>query len=26
VTHLDSTDFEMENYQSHPPIKAPLSN
>ena len=26
VTHLDNTDFEMENYQSHPTIKAPLSN
>jgi thymidylate synthase len=26
VTHLDNTDFEMENYQSHPSIKAPLSN
>jgi thymidylate synthase len=26
VTHLDSTDFEIENYQSHPTIKAPLSN
>jgi thymidylate synthase len=24
--HLDSTDFQLENYQSHPPIKAPLSN
>jgi thymidylate synthase len=23
---LDSTDFQLENYQSHPPIKAPLSN
>jgi thymidylate synthase len=26
VTHLDNTDFEMVNYQSHPSIKAPLSN
>ena len=26
VTHLDNTDFEMENYQSHSTIKAPLSN
>jgi thymidylate synthase len=26
VTHLDNTDFEMENYQSHPKISAPLSN
>jgi len=26
VTHLDNTDFEMENYQSHPSIKASLSN
>ena len=26
VTHLDNTDFEIENYQSHPTIKAPLSN
>jgi thymidylate synthase len=26
VTHLDNTDFEIENYQSHPSIKAPLSN
>jgi thymidylate synthase len=25
-THLDSTDFQVENYQSHPHIKAPLSN
>jgi thymidylate synthase len=24
--HLDSTDFQIENYQSHPSIKAPLSN
>ena len=24
--HLDSTDFQLENYQSHPAIKAPLSN
>jgi thymidylate synthase len=26
ITHLDNTDFEIENYQSHPTIKAPLSN
>jgi thymidylate synthase len=26
VIHLDNTDFEMENYQAHPTIKAPLSN
>jgi thymidylate synthase len=26
VTHLDNTDFVIENYQSHPSIKAPLSN
>jgi thymidylate synthase len=26
VTHLDNTDFTIENYQSHPTIKAPLSN
>jgi thymidylate synthase len=26
VTHLDNTDFVIENYQSHPTIKAPLSN
>jgi thymidylate synthase len=26
VTHLDNTDFEIENYQSHSTIKAPLSN
>ena len=25
-THLDNTDFIIENYQSHPSIKAPLSN
>jgi thymidylate synthase len=25
-SHLDNTDFEIENYQSHPSIKAPLSN
>jgi len=25
-SHLDNTDFELENYQSHPAIKAPLSN
>jgi thymidylate synthase len=24
--HLDSKDFQIENYQSHPAIKAPLSN
>ncbi len=24
--HLDSNDFTLENYQSHPTIKAPLSN
>jgi thymidylate synthase len=24
--HLDPTDFQVENYQSHPSIKAPLSN
>jgi thymidylate synthase len=24
--HLDPTDFQIENYQSHPSIKAPLSN
>lgn len=26
LTHLDSTDFIIENYQSHPTIKMPLSN
>ena len=26
ITHLDNTDFVIENYQSHPSIKAPLSN
>jgi thymidylate synthase len=26
ITHLDNTDFILENYQSHPSIKAPLSN
>jgi thymidylate synthase len=26
ITHLDNTDFSIENYQSHPTIKAPLSN
>jgi thymidylate synthase len=26
ITHLDNTDFIIENYQSHPAIKAPLSN
>ena len=25
-THLNPTDFQVENYQSHPSIKAPLSN
>jgi thymidylate synthase len=25
-THLDNTDFVLENYQSHPSIKMPLSN
>jgi len=25
-THLEPTDFTIENYQSHPTIKAPLSN
>ena len=25
-THLDNTDFQLENYQSHPAIKIPLSN
>jgi thymidylate synthase len=25
-THLDVDDFQIENYQSHPAIKAPLSN
>jgi len=25
-THLDNTDFVIENYESHPTIKAPLSN
>ena len=24
--HLDNTDFSLDNYQSHPSIKAPLSN
>ena len=24
--HLDPKDFQLENYQSHPAIKAPLSN
>ena len=24
--HLDPDDFVIENYQSHPTIKAPLSN
>jgi thymidylate synthase len=26
IGHLDPTDFILENYQSHPSIKAPLSN
>lgn len=26
ITHLDNTDFKIENYQSHPTIKAQLSN
>jgi thymidylate synthase len=26
LNHLENTDFVMENYQSHPTIKAPLSN
>jgi thymidylate synthase len=26
ITHLDNTDFVIESYQSHPTIKAPLSN
>jgi len=26
VTHLDNTDFVLEDYQSHPKITAPLSN
>jgi thymidylate synthase len=26
IGHLDNTDFQLENYQSHPSIKAPLSN
>jgi thymidylate synthase len=26
ISHLDPTDFVIENYQSHPAIKAPLSN
>jgi thymidylate synthase len=25
-SHLENTDFELVNYQSHPAIKAPLSN
>ena len=25
-SHLDINDFELKNYQSHPAIKAPLSN
>ena len=26
IGHLDNIDFQVENYQSHPTIKAPLSN
>jgi thymidylate synthase len=26
LTHLDNIDFVVENYQSHPSIKMPLSN
>jgi thymidylate synthase len=26
LSHLDNTDFVVENYQSHPTIKMPLSN
>jgi len=26
ITHLDNSDFDILNYQSHPTIKAPLSN
>ena len=26
ISHLDNTDFELVNYQSHPRIKMPLSN
>jgi len=26
ISHLDNTDFELVNYQSHPKIKIPLSN
>jgi len=26
ITHLDNSDFELENYQSHPKIYFPLSN
>lgn len=26
ISHLDNTDFELVNYQSHPKIKMPLSN
>jgi thymidylate synthase len=26
LTNLDSSDFKIENYQSHPTIKFPLSN
>jgi thymidylate synthase len=26
ITHLDASDFVLENYKSHPTIKAPLSN
>jgi thymidylate synthase len=26
ITHLSTSDFIIDNYQSHPTIKAPLSN
>ena len=26
INHLDPSDFKIENYEAHPPIKAPLSN
>ncbi len=26
INHLDNSDFKIDNYQSHPTIKAPLSN
>ena len=26
ITHLGTSDFIIDNYQSHPTIKAPLSN